>query len=378
VVHAAHVWNGRDQALQSDRDIVIERGRILSIEPHNSALHSGTVVDASDQTVMPGLIDMHVHVYQQYGEALGRQYLAYGVTTLRDVGMEAYRTLEYREMWESGNRIGPRLYAAGPAWDGTRTSYTEFYTIESGARVDKELERHRRLGFDWFKLYGRLPYILQKRVVDFAHQSGMGVTSHEIYPVGIWGVDGTEHLDENPFKASATGNMYADAMAIIAAGRMPICPTLNMNSYGVMASDDPALLTEDRIRQLVPEWALAGVRTRMDRIKQSGPNAVIETIKQKGRQMRALMNKGVQIVAGTDSPNLPHGQALQVEMETYVRTGNDAVRGVADSDRQRRRGTWRRRGPWNDRERQSGRSGDREWKPARGHQGCACGAARDP
>lgn len=321
VVHAGHVWNGRDKTLLTDRDIVIEGNRIRSIEPHKAALHTGRVIDAAARTVMPGLIDMHEHIYQQYGEALGRQLLAYGVTTIRDVGMEAYRSLEYKEMWESGDRIGPRAYLAGPAWDGSRTSYTEFYTIESGSRVDMELERHRRLGFEWFKLYARLPETLQRRIVEFAHESGMGVTSHEIYPVATWGVDGTEHLDENPFKASALGNMYADAMKLIAAGGMPICPTLNMNSYAVMAADDPALLTEDRIKQLVPDWALAGVRTRMDRLRESGPQAINDTVAQKGRQMLALMKQGVKIVAGTDAPNLPHGQALQVEIETYVRAG---------------------------------------------------------
>ncbi len=323
VIHVGHIWNGRDKTLQADRDIVIEGNRIKSIEPHKDSHKGDHVVDGSKLTAIPGLIDMHVHLYQQYGEALGRQLLAYGVTSVRDVGMEAYRSLEYKEMWESGARVGPRAFESGPAWDGTRTSYTEFYTIEGGSRIDLELKRHHDLGFEWFKMYARSPYTLQQRVTEFAQKNGMGVTSHQIYPIATWGVAGTEHLDEWPEKASDLGNMYADTRQLIEAGGQAICPTLNMNSFGLMATLDPSLLTDERLKVLVPNWALAGVNSRMQRIKAAGGDtkASEATVKQKGEQILDLMKHGTNIVAGTDAPNLPYGLALQTEIQTYVHFG---------------------------------------------------------
>jgi len=324
IIHVAHLWNGRDKALQNDRDIIVEGNRIKSIEPHKDSLHKGAhVVDGSKLTAIPGLIDMHEHIYQQYGEGLGRQLIAYGVTTIRDVGMEAYRSLEYKEMWESGARVGPRAYLSGPAWDGSRTSYTEFYTIEGGSRIDLELKRHHDLGFEWFKMYARSPYTLQQRVTEFAQKNGMGVTSHQIFPIASWGVAGTEHLDEWPEKASDLGNMYADSRQLIEAGGQAICPTLNMNSFGLMATLDPSLLTDERLKTLIPNWALAGANQRMQRIKAAGGDTkdIEATVKQKGEQILDLMKHGTNIIAGTDAPNLPHGLALQVEIQTYAHFG---------------------------------------------------------
>ena len=49
----------------------IEGNRIRQVEPHRDDLHRGTVVDASGQTVLPGLIESHTHLSKGYGEALG-------------------------------------------------------------------------------------------------------------------------------------------------------------------------------------------------------------------------------------------------------------------------------------------------------------------
>jgi imidazolonepropionase-like amidohydrolase len=320
VVHAGRLWNGRDRALQTDRDIVIEDGRIRSIEPHRALLHTGRVVDGSEQTVIPGLIDMHAHLYREYGEAIGRQLLSFGVTTARDVGNEGYRTLEFREAWESGRRMGPRLFASGPAWDGTRTSYTEFLTIEPGSRTAMELERAHKLGFDMFKIYVRLPPMQQKRMVDFAHRVGMHVSSHEIYPAAMLGHDGTEHLYTGG-KGSALNIAYDDVIQIVGRAGMTLCPTLAMGSYALLASDDATLLTDLRIKTLAPDWSLAGARSRLQRVNTTGPQGIIDTVTRQVRTTLAIAKAGGRIVAGTDAPNIPHGQALHLEMEVFVRFG---------------------------------------------------------
>jgi Tol biopolymer transport system component len=325
VIHAGHLWNGRDKTLETDRDIVIQGNRILSIEPHRSALHSGKVIDASDRTVMPGLIDMHVHVYDRDGEAQGRQFLAYGVTTVRAAASPPYRTLEMREAWDAGVRIGPRLYVATPAFDGSRNPYADMYPIlPSLARLEMELERSHQLGYDWFKTYVRLPAVVQRRVVEFAHRVGMQVTSHEIYPAVTFGVDGTEHFSaqtQGAPKTSALGNTYGDIIQLLLGSGVPICPTLEMETWGLIASEDPSIMTDERLKVLAPEWVMLGARRRVDNFAKNGPAGSTQALAKDGRALVTVVRSGGRVVAGTDSPNTPHGISLQVELETYVKAG---------------------------------------------------------
>jgi hypothetical protein len=224
VVHAGRLWNGRDTTLQPEVDVVIEGHRILSVDPHRSALHSGSVIDASALTVMPGMVDMHSHVYAEYGEALGRLLLAYGITTVRDPGSTPYRSLEFREAWEAGVRAGPRFFTSGAPIDGSRVYFPQFHAVSTSAQLEMELERNRRLGHDHLKLYIRLGNEMQKRAIEFAHQAGMPVASHEIYPAVVFGLDGVEHVggsNRRGFaKVSAIGNTYGDVIQIIAKSGM--------------------------------------------------------------------------------------------------------------------------------------------------------------
>src|SRR4029077_3609805 len=74
-IHAGRFWNGRSDALQTNVDIVVDGNRIKSVEPHKDGQHVGTVIDASNETVIPGLIEIHTHLSKDFGEALGRIFL---------------------------------------------------------------------------------------------------------------------------------------------------------------------------------------------------------------------------------------------------------------------------------------------------------------
>jgi adenine deaminase len=86
--------------------IVVDRGRIRSVEPDHDELHVGRVIDASTETVRPGLIDMHAHLESGYGEALWRLWLSYGITTIRDPPTDAYAGLEQRESYDGEDGSG--------------------------------------------------------------------------------------------------------------------------------------------------------------------------------------------------------------------------------------------------------------------------------
>ncbi|RDJ93957.1 alpha/beta fold hydrolase, partial [Lacticaseibacillus rhamnosus] len=69
-----------------------------------TALGAGAVVDAANEYVMPGLIEMHAHLDDGYGGNFGRVWLAYGITSLRIPSINAYAGLEQREAFDATMR----------------------------------------------------------------------------------------------------------------------------------------------------------------------------------------------------------------------------------------------------------------------------------
>lgn len=99
--------------------IVVEGGRISAVGSGEiPAPGNATVVDLKGQTVLPGLIDTHVHTTLMDKECLPL-FLAAGVTTARDVGGKLEKVLQLRADLNSGAQLGPRLFVLGPLLDGT-------------------------------------------------------------------------------------------------------------------------------------------------------------------------------------------------------------------------------------------------------------------
>ena len=73
------------------------------------------MIDARDATVVPGFVDVHAHQSALTGERLGRMWLAYGVTTVREVAPDVAEAVERGEAWASGRPLGPRLIVSPAA-----------------------------------------------------------------------------------------------------------------------------------------------------------------------------------------------------------------------------------------------------------------------
>ncbi len=116
-------------------------------------------VDASDDVVMPGLVDMHTHRQMQgysYGDRQGRLWLTMGVTSTRSPGAPAYHMVEDRESIQSGARTGPRHFATGEAIDGSRIFYNFMRPVTEPGQMELELARAEALSYDMIKTYVRL------------------------------------------------------------------------------------------------------------------------------------------------------------------------------------------------------------------------------
>lgn len=327
VVHAGRLFDGRTSTLRENIDIVIDGNRIKAVEPHRADLHSGTVIDASNETVMPGLIEMHAHLAKSYGEALGRIWLAYGVTSVRNPAANPFEGLEDREAIESGVRIGPRVFTTGGPFDGIRVFYAGGVATDGGGQLDLELERTKRLGFDLVKTYVRLPDLVQKRVIEYAHQNGMPVTSHEIYPAVAYGADGVEHIrgtsrrGYSP-KSSQLNRSYRDVIDLLAASKMTITPTINLQGgFALWSQRDPSWLDDARVRTLFPASVSATHRAALERDRTADWAARAAQFKPLGETVLAITTAGGRVIAGTDAPFNPFAVSLHSELESYVDAG---------------------------------------------------------
>jgi imidazolonepropionase-like amidohydrolase len=180
---------------------------------------------------------------------------------------------------------------------------------------------------DFLKTYVRLPDRLQKAVVAHAHARGLPVTSHELYPAVAFGADGVEHLrgtsrrGYSP-KASRTNRAYRDVIDLIARSGITLTPTIGLEGgFEARASGDKALLFDQRLSlyplplvSMLTDYATRPTSLERDAQREAALKPYEATIK-------AVAAAGGKIIAGTDSPVVPYGLGLEVEIESYVHAG---------------------------------------------------------
>jgi len=127
-------------------DVVVTDNRIVAVGAEGSVTvpNGARTIDVSGKTIMPGLIDIHAHMWPQWGVHSPQPYmytvnLAYGVTTTRDPQTSTPDVISYGDAVDVGQMIGPRIYTTGPGifnWDNVSSAddakevmkrYSEFY-----------------------------------------------------------------------------------------------------------------------------------------------------------------------------------------------------------------------------------------------------------
>ncbi len=329
-VQAGHLIVDAAQPERGPSTVIVEKGRVVRIESGATAPAGATVVDMRTKTVLPGLIDVHVHLTSDAGqpwyEGLTTKYsepyattvglrnalvtARAGFTTLRDLGGGPLATTAMRDAINEGSFPGPRILVAGPPLsiigghgddtvglapelrDAVNASGEQFWVCTGAAECAKAVRRLAAIGVDVIKFHATGGVLdpgamgleqhftdeEMKAICDTAHQEHLKCAAHAHGARGIEaavraGVDSIEHgtfADDADVALMKAHGTYFSATLMAFTG-------LQMYMGKGLYTDN----TEAKARIALAEW---------------------------GHALNRAYKGGVKIALGTDAAVFPHGR----------------------------------------------------------------------
>ncbi|MDH3620062.1 MAG: amidohydrolase family protein [Gammaproteobacteria bacterium] len=327
LVHAGHLLAVPGKEPASEMTIIIEDDRITGIQEGFVEADGATVIDLRDKFVLPGLMDMHVHLQGQLGpnndsdrlkmsdQLMQMRSIHYamntlkaGFTTVRDVGSSSQEMYAMRDAINNGWIDGPRIIAAGGVGitgghadiSGVSPELMEFYTSENVCNGPYDCRRAARnvikYGADLIKITSTGGVMTQR-----ATGTGQQMEMDELREV----VRAAERMGR---KVAAHAHHEDGIVAALEAGVASI-------EHGTYTGPRAIKLFKDTGAYLVPTL-LAGktVATLAVEVDFMAPEVKKKAIRV-GNDMAGNFEKahkaGVNVAYGTDSGISPHGTNAQ-------------------------------------------------------------------
>ncbi|MEO7458201.1 MAG: amidohydrolase family protein [Gemmatimonadaceae bacterium] len=334
--------------------VITDGTRISAVGPSSELGVPGgaSVTDGTGMYLIPGLWDMHVHSSTE-GEAALAEYVAHGVTGVRDMGSEVHALSRLRDAVRRGDRLGPRILMAGPmiesvdamrgilerasAADSAR-AVGDRLVVRSPAAAASGVDSLARLGVDMIKardFTDAATYWAIARAARAAHLPFVGHAPFGL-PVAAEAVadSGQRTLEHWYFPTdlfSRPREEYERAVAAYARNRTAFAPTFqawrqhrftvdSLDALLAIAAADPRAT---QLPLLVSHWRrelagrlkeIDGKPATADQLK--GWNSVLDKF---GRETAQLAAAGIPTIAGSDLPfaRFP-GDALHDEPVRFV------------------------------------------------------------
>ena len=373
LIRNVRVFTGDGKVIENGA-VLVRDGKIAGVFEGNAPdpdRMKAEVVEGQGKTLLPGLIDTHVHLAGPAGmstspedydaaKAMPRaaEALLYsGVTAARSVGDGLDGSLKLRGSINAGSRLGARIFACGPMFTAENGHGTEFVQHLPGAiqesvkaqlvRTPKTPEEARRqvrelkaAGVDCIKsileagwgdgmLVDRLDLLLARAVAEEAHAQHLPLAVHtgdardvaDAVEIGAASVEHGSWRDEIPgrlLERMARQGVYLD-------------PTLAVGeAYAQFFAGKADALGNSLVQQVAPARILKSTRDFVDSGK--GADAAKAELFQKAcEQARSNLIRawkaGVPLVMGSDSGNplVFHGPALHHELQLWVQAGIPAA-----------------------------------------------------
>jgi imidazolonepropionase-like amidohydrolase/ABC-type multidrug transport system permease subunit len=370
LIRDARLFIGDGQTIDHG-GVLIRDGKIQEIYEGSSPDPKSVkaeAIDAAGKTLMPGLIDTHVHLgspggvyeqptdYEPSEKSMPRELAAYlysGVTAVRSAGDATADVLKVRQEIASGEKLGAELFIVGPLFTAEgghgfeiadnvpemmRAGFiAEFLrTPKSPEEARKMVGELKKRGVDGIKVVleggspshpmPRLDLSILKAVVEAAHAAKLPVICHtgnakDVADALDAGVNGIEHgsnrdtIPEALFaRMKQAGTTYDPTLSVMEALADTGAGKTDLLDLSLVQQVGPRKLLDATKKALVsPQFesmraAFRGLHTGLDFGKQN---------------LAAAFRDGVTLIAGTDSGNfeLIHGPAIHRELQLWVQAG---------------------------------------------------------
>ena len=324
VIRNARVFDGQ---IVNATEVWVENGTIKAVGNNVKAPSDVPVIDATGDTLLPGFIDSHTHVF---GDAL-KEALIFGVTTELGMFTDPHYAAEVKKAQADGRDLNMAdLRSAGylatvPGGHGTEYG-VPVPTITSPSEAQAWVDARIAEGSDYIKIiyddaraYGRhrptLTKETMKAIIDAAHRRGKLAVVHIGDQPGAKdainaGADGLAHL-------FADSEPTPDFAALAEKHHVFVVPTLTVLESVSGIPSGESLTSDQRLEPYLAGEDIANLKRSFPKFPTHPSEIYAE------HTVREILAAHVPVLAGTDSPNpgTSHGASMHRELELLVRAG---------------------------------------------------------
>ena len=335
--------------------VLVNGDRIVAVGSRDTlAVPDGAeVIDATGMTIMPGLIDVHVHLdilghsdYQHWHgthrpdyaaimAVSARQLLMSGVTTAVDLAGNPDALMATQRAIGSDEIPGPRVVASMgwiTHWTDEQVRRHHRRTHTFNVRTVEEARAAARTaiaqGAGILKVHTGLTEAQLRAIAGEARRNGLRVTGHvgdrdDLLMRIRSGQDGIEHLY---LSAGDSPTIHPDIVQGLVDQQTWVVPTMIQTMAQGLTAEWPDRRDNPRARAMTPPDLWADIRSSIEnprRFGYFGGGLRVSRFQTMGAKLRQLRDAGVRVLVGTDAgtPLNFHTDATWQEMDLMVRFG---------------------------------------------------------
>lgn len=236
VIDSVNIVDVSDGRILTERQIVIANGVIRDIRVAGAPVPiEFKRINASGAYVVPGLIDMHTHIYDRRDLI---NSLVYGVTTVRNLrGFPVH--VRWKKELNASQWLGTELVTSSPVLDNSNADIIQ-HALKNKAHARKSVAAFHKAGYDLLKVYNSLPPEILESILIEASKLGMPIAKHGPYrghplkdqPFNLENLEGlqsVEHVEEifqTVLNFDYDERSLSDYLSKLKDSKIPLTPTL--------------------------------------------------------------------------------------------------------------------------------------------------------